>query len=240
MNMKKLLFLVSAFALVGIFGQVSAQSATSVIERYNKATGVGAVDVSKSNMMMKMTISNMGMTMPYTIVMANPTHRMRMEMEANGQKILIVVSGEKGWMSMPGMGVQPLPAEQIKQFQGQVDLLSNVKWDEGSYGFELLPQVTENGKKYDVVRAKSKKADVSGKDQTIYFDHATGLAAFIETEAAPGQNARVLFGNYKTAGKLKFPSELKTLMGGREISTITIDALEFDYPVKDEMFAEPK
>lgn len=238
--MKKLFFLVSALAIAGIFGQVSAQSAASVVERYNKATGVGSVDVSKSNMMMKMTISNMGMKMPYTIVMANPTHRMRMEMEANGQKILIVVSGEKGWMSMPGMGVQPLPAEQIKQFQGQVNLLSNMKWDEGSYGFELLPQVTENGKKYDVVRAKPKKADVSSNDQTVYFDNATGLAAFVEAEAAPGQNARVLFGNYKTAGKLKYPSELKTLMGGKETSVITIDALELDYPVKDEMFAQPK
>ena len=238
--MKKLLFLVSVLAIAGIFGQVSAQSAASVIDRYNKATGIGSADVSKSNMMMKMTISNMGMTMPYTIVMANPTHRMRMEMEANGQKMLIVVSGDKGWMSIPGMGVQPLPAEQIKQFQGQVNLLSNMKWDTESFDFELLPQVTENGKKYDVVRAKSKKADASGNDQTVYFDNATGLAAFVEAEAAPGQNARVLFGNYKTAGKLKYPSELKTLMGGKEASNITIDALEFDYPVKDEMFAEPK
>ena len=238
--MKKLLFLVSALAVAGIFGQVSAQSAASVIERYNKATGVGSVDVSKSNMMMKMTITNMGMKMPYTIVMANPTHRMRMEMEANGQKILIVVSGDKGWMSMPGIGVQPLPAEQIKQFQGQVNLLSNMKWDNGSFDFELLPQVTENGKKYDVVRAKSKKADAAGKDQTLYFDNATGLGAFVETEAAPGQIVRVLFGNYKTAGKLKYPSELKTLVGGKETTTITLDALELDYPIKDEMFAEPK
>lgn len=238
--MKKLLFLVSALAIAGIFGQVSAQSAASVVERYNKATGVGSVDVSKSNMMMKMTISNMGMKMPYTIVMANPTHRMRMEMEANGQKILIVVSGEKGWMSMPGMGVQPLPAEQIKQFQGQVNLLSNMKWDAGSFNFELLAPVTENGKKYDVVRATAKKADAPTKEQTLYFDNATGLIAFVDAEAAPGQNARVVFGNYKTAGKLKYPSELKTLIGGKEASTITIDALEFDYPVKDEMFAEPK
>lgn len=240
MNMKKLLFLVSALAVAGIFDQISAQNAISVIERYNKATGVGSVDVSKSNMMMKMTISNMGMKMPYTIVMANPTHRMRMEMEANGQKILIVVSGEKGWMSIPGMGVQPLPSEQIKQFQGQVDLLSNIKWDAGSFDFELLPQVTENGKKYDVVRAKSKKGDVASKEQTLYFDNATGLVAFVEAEAAPGQNAKILLGNYKTAGKLKYPSELKTLMGGKEASMITIDAIELDYPVKDEMFAQPK
>lgn len=238
--MKKLLFLVSVFAIAGIFGQVSAQSAASVIDRYNKATGIGSVDVSKSNMMMKMTISNMGMTMPYTIVMANPTHRMRMEMEANGQKMLIVVSGDKGWMSIPGMGVQPLPAEQIKQFQGQVNLLSNMKWDAGSFDFELLPQVIENGKKYDVVRAKSKKADAVSKEQTLYFDNATGLVTFVEAEAAPGQNARILLGNYKTAGKLKYPSELKTMMGGKEASKITIDALELDYPVKDEMFAEPK
>lgn len=238
--MKKLLFLVSALAVAGIFGQVSAQSAASVIERYNKATGIGQVDASKSNTMMKMTVSNMGMKMPYSIIMANPTHRMRMEMEANGQKILIVVSGEKGWMSIPGMGVQPLPAEQIKQFQGQVDLLSNMKWDAGSFDFELLPQVTENGKKYDVVRAKSKKADVSGKDQTIYFDNATGLAAFVETTAAPGQNVRVSLGNYKTTGNYKYPSEIKTLMGGKEASAITIDALELDYPVTDAMFAEPK
>lgn len=239
--MKKLFFLTAAFLLAGILGQVSAQDAAAVVERYNKATGVAQVDASKSNTMMKMTVSNMGMKMPYSIIMANPTHRMRMEMEANGQKILIVVSGEKGWMSIPGMGVQPLPAEQIKQFQGQVDLLSNLKWDAANFDFELLAPVTENGKKYDVIRAKAKNASVATKEQTVYFDNATGLAAFVDAAPdATGQSVRVSLGNYKTTGKYKYPSEIKSLMGGKEVSAITIDALELDYPVTDAMFAEPK
>ncbi len=51
---------------------------------------------------------------------------------------------------------------------------------------------------------------------------------------------RIMFGNYKTAGECVYPSVLKMMANGMELGGATIDTLMLDYPVTDEMFAEPK
>lgn len=241
--MKKLLLFTVLFVLAGIFGPVSAQDAASVVERYNKTIRAGQADAAKGNVMAKITMANMGMKIPCTIILSNPTHRMRAEAEINGQKMRVVIDGGKGWMSAPGTGIQPLSAEQIEKYQKQFDVFSMLRWDTEGYDFELLEPRTEDGKKYDAVKAIAQKEDAKKKEQTLYFDNATGLLTFIESPASDGNPpvmGRIMFGNYKTAGECVYPSELKMMANGMELGGATIDTLVLDCPVTDEMFAEPK
>lgn len=241
--MKKLLFVAGLFIVAGIFSTVSAQNGAAVVEHYNKAIGIGQTDAAKANVMAKMSANNMGMKIPCTIILSNSTHRMRAEMEANGQKMQVVIDGEKGWMSVPGMAIQSLQAEQIEKYQKQFDVFSMLRWDTEGYDFVLLEPRTEDDKKYDVVKAIAQKEDAKKKEQTLYFDNATGLLTFIESPASDGNPpviGRIMFGDYKTTGKCVYPSEIKMMANGMELGGITIDTLVFDYPVTDEMFAEPK
>ena len=230
-----------AMLLCGTLFQAAAQDAQSVMDRYEKSSGFDKVDLQKSNVMTKMKVSAMGMEIPCTVIIA--PDRMRTEMKINGQNVLMIVAGDKGWMSMPGMGVQAIPQEQLAQMSGQYDVLSNLKWDRSGFEMTLLEPVRENGKEYQVVRAVPKKGDSSEQQQDLYFDPATGLIAFVQAQAdVNGQKATVRTGftGYKTSGGVQYPSEIKTSMNGNVVSAVTIDSLVIDYPVTDEMFAEPK
>ena len=242
--MKKAFFLsVAAFLLsTGMFQASAQQQASDVIERYERAVGFDRIDFNKTAVMTRLKVSAMGMEIPCTSIVA-PQSRIRVEMTVNGQKVEIIVNGDKGWMSVPGAGVQAIPQEQIEQMTGQYDVVSSLKWDESNYDFTLLPSEQKAGKQYDVVRAVPKKP--SGAEQTdIYFDHVTGLPALMAiTVDAGGQKVTVetSVSDYKTAeGGIKYPSSIKATMNGNPVSSIQIEALEINYPVTDQMFAEPK
>ena len=240
--MKKLLFLAALCTLVGVFDRVSAQDAAAVIERYNKIMDAGQAYVAKTNIMAKKSISTMMSRIPCKVILSNPTHRMRSEVKIHGYKMLVIIDGEQGWMSS-GPGMQPLSAEQIEDFRKKVvtDLFSGMRWDTEGYDFELLEPRTENGKKYDVVKAIAQKEDAKKKDQTLYFDNATGLLAFIDPALTDGNLPimRTVYGNYKTVGECVYPSEVKIMVNGMTFGGVTT-TLVSDYPLKDKMFAEPK
>ena len=48
------------------------------------------------------------------------------------------------------------------------------------------------------------------------------------------------FEGYKTSGGMKYPSMIKTLVGGNMTSSVSIDTIGVDYPVNDAMFARPQ
>ena len=39
---------------------------------------------------------------------------------------------------------------------------------------------------------------------------------------------------------MKYPSQIKTEVGGNTVSSVSIDTLAVDYPVNDAMFARPQ
>lgn len=242
--MKKTVFLTIAFVLLcGASFQASAQEgAEAVLDRYERVSGFDRVDLGKTAVMTRLKISAMGMEIPCTSIVA-PGDRIRVEMTVNGQKMEIVVADGKGWMSVPGAGVQPIPEQQLAQMSGQYDFVSSLKWNKDEYDFSLLPAFEENGKQYDCVRATPKKpSEVEYSD--IYFNHLTGLIAFMDVPVeAAGQKVtvRTVLSQYKTSESgLKYPSEVKATMNGTPVTTVIIEALETDYPVTDQMFAQPQ
>lgn len=241
--MKKTFFLTIALVLLcGASFRAEAQDADAVLDRYGRVSGFDGVDLTKTAVMTRLKVSAMGLEIPCTSIVA-PGDRMRAEMTVNGQKVELVVSDGKGWMSVPGAGVQPIPEQQLAQMSGQYDFVSSLKWNKDEYDLTLLPALEEKGKQYDGVRAVPKEpSEIQYSD--IYFDHLTGLLAFMDVPVeAAGQKVtvRTVFSQYKTsASGVKYPSQIKATMDGAPVSTVLIEALEMDYPVTDEMFAQPK
>lgn len=239
--MKRIFLLTAMLLLTAVSNGIMAQDATSIIDRYYKISGFNEVDAPGANLKMEMTISTQGMEMPCSIIIS-PPNRMRMEMTMAGQKMLVVVNGDKGWMSVPGMGTQPIPADQIKQISQQNNPLQSMRWDAEEFDLTLLEPVTQEGVKYDVVKAKAKNANSPVTEQILYFNNATGLVSFSDATISVGgqsMQTKTEFKEYKTIGKFQHPSELEVSMNGNVVSTVKIKSIEFDYPVTDEMFTEP-
>lgn len=237
--MKKLLFTV-LFVLVGVFSTVSAQDTPSVIDRYKKAMGLAQTYFDDNVcMVVKMKMSSGDRYIPCTFMRAS-RNRYRAEMVIDSLDILTVVSGDKGWISMSGSEVQVIPKEQFFQMVGKYDPLAGMYWDGTFFDFTLLDPVSENGKEYDVVRAVLKKSSPSVKYQDIYFDPATGLPAFSDARTNDEGTIRVRYKEYKTSGNLTYPSMFESSLNGEVFFHLTIESLRTDYPVTDEMFAEPK
>lgn len=238
--MKKILCLAAALWFGG--ATVQAQDAQSVMNRYEERSGFNRVDPEKTVVMSRINVEAMGMQIPCTIIKA-PQGRVRIEMTANGQTILIIVNGQQGWMSVPGMGVQTIPQEQLSQMVDQYDVISGLRWDSENYDLELLDPVQQGGIEYQVVRAVSKiEGDPTG-EMTVYFDALTGMPAFVEAQAdVNGQKTpvKMTFEGYKTSGGMKYPSMIKNLVGGNMASSVSIDTIGVDYPVNDAMFARPQ
>ena len=146
-------------------------------------------------------------------------------------------------MTRPGMGVQTIPQEQLPQMIDQYDVISGLKWNSEDYDLELLDPVQQGGIEYQVVRAVPKAEDDPTEQMDIYFDTLTGMPAFAEAQVeVNGQKMAVktLLQDYKTSAGMKYPSQIKTEVGGNTVSSVSIDTLAVDYPVNDAMFARPQ
>ncbi len=226
-------------------GNVWGQTAEEVIERSYKAAGIDQFDVKSQSLKMSMSVTAGGMTLPITSVMKYPD-KMKTEMNMMGMSVEMIVHGDEGWISVPGQGVQPLPKEQVAQIRQQNDIFSSMKWDKNEYDLLLLDPVTKDGRQYDVVEFKVKEGvqiPETIKKMVGYFDHETGLIAFIDMDIVEGGESvstKTVMDNYKEEDGVRYPSKMKVYVNGVEVSSIEITEFDLDYPTTDEMFAKPQ
>lgn len=234
--MKKLIL---AAALVACSALTSyAQDAQTTIKRYMDATNLKALDNNNQSMMFDMTTSveqgGQKMLMPIKIIQENPGNKMRVEMEAMGQKVLLVINGKQGWMQTGGV-VTPLPEAQLSQMAGQNDVLSNMKWDASKFTFEYLTE-KDGVESIKITPLDPKKAT---EIITANFVKATGLLQSINMKAQ-AMDVKIDFTDYKAFGDIKLPTVLTTSMNDKAVATMTITKFEVDFPTAAYMFVEPK
>lgn len=224
---------------------VSAQDdgAKAVIDRYERVTGLDKLTPAEmSSLMMEVVTDMQGMQIPMKMILKEPG-KLNVDMEMAGQKMKMVVDGEQGWISVPGQGVMPMPAEPLAQLKEQTNISQNYRWNQKDYTYQMAGEVEEGGHTYVGVRMTPKKPQPQISHMIVYFDKATGLAAYFTIDVNQGGQsvpARMDFMDYKTFGKLKLPSRYKMLVSGNEMMNMEIKVLEYDYPTTDAMFAKPE
>jgi hypothetical protein len=114
--MKKLILAVTGLLA---FTLINAQSLDDIVKKYsvaNKQDKLAGISTIKLTAKMSM----MGMEMPIVIWMKNP-NKIKSVTTMNGQDIVQVFDGEKGWLINPMAGSDPveMTPEQVKQALNQ-------------------------------------------------------------------------------------------------------------------------
>lgn len=218
-------------------------AAQAVIDRYEKVTGQDKLTpADMASVWMVVDAEVQGMAMPMKMIVKAP-NKLWVDMQVAGQKMLMVSDGDKGWVSIPGQGVQPMPKEMLVQIREQTNISQNYRWNRTDYDYKMAGEVKAGGVTYQGIQMLPKKPLPQMTNMVVYFDKATGLVSFITMDVDQNgttTSARVDATDYKTFGNLKLPTVYTVGVGGAQMMKMTIKELQYAYPVSDATFAKPE
>jgi outer membrane lipoprotein-sorting protein len=230
--MKKFWLSLSFFLAVII---LNGQSLEDIISKYSEANKLDKMSDFKTIKITAKT-SMMGMDMPMEMWMKNP-NKIKTVTSFNGQEIVQVFDGEKGYMINPMAGsTDPveMSAEQVAQVQRnnmfQNYMLSYLK--EGKLA--LAGEEDVKGKPSFKI-----KADIGGGNSaTIFIDKSTYLMAKTVADLNQGGmqvSVESYPSEYTETSGLLLPMKTTTTAQGMEIIT-TFTKVEVDVPIDDSIF----
>lgn len=223
-----------AFIAVSVFSisATFAQTAEEVIAKFEEKTNIKNIDPKKrENISTQITMSSMGMDIPVLLIKSGEG-KIRLEMTAAGQNVIMVLNGDDSFMVIPGQGVQDVPASTIKSQGKMGDMLSKFTFNRPESQFKLGAE--ENG---SIVIEEYKAKNLKKPIATYYFNKATGLLEK-SVERNEGVNTTIVISEYKQFGDVYMPSSFETKAAG-QTAVIKINALELDCPILPYMFARP-
>jgi outer membrane lipoprotein-sorting protein len=230
--MKKLL-LTASFLLAIVI--INAQSLEDIINKYTVANKLDKIGNFKTLKLTAKT-SMMGMDMPVVIWMKNP-NKIKSVTSINGQDIVQVFDGEKGYMINPMAGSNEpveMTADQIKDV-----IRSNMFNNYMSQYFKdgrlsLNGEDNVNGKPVFKVKA----ALEGGNSATMFIDKSTYL--LLKTVADVNQGGMAVSiesfpSDYTETNGILLPMKTTTSASGMEMVT-TFTNVEVDIPMEDSVF----
>jgi outer membrane lipoprotein-sorting protein len=230
--MKKLLLTVSFLLAIGI---INAQSLEDIINKYTVANKLDKIGNFKTLRITAKT-SMMGMDMPMVIWMKNP-NKIKSVTSINGQDIVQVFDGEKGYMINPMAGSNDpveMTADQIKDVT-RSNMFNNYMSQYFKDGrLSLNGEDNVNGKPVFKVKA----ALEGGNSATMFIDKSTYL--LLKTVADVNQGGMAVTiesfpSDYTETNGILLPMKTTTSASGMEIVT-TFTNVEVDIPMEDSVF----
>jgi outer membrane lipoprotein-sorting protein len=230
--MKKLLLAVSFLLAVAA---INAQTLEDIITKYTVANKLDKISDFKT---IKLTakMSMMGMDMPMEMWMKNP-NKIKSVTNFNGQEIVQVFDGEKGYMINPMAGSNEpveMTAEQLKDVV-KSNMFHNYMAEYLESGkLTLEGEDNVNGKP-----AFKVKADLDGgSSSTMFIDKTTYLLLKNVANVNQGGMAMTVESfpsEYTETNGILLPMKTTTSAGGMEIVT-TFTKVEVDIPIEDSVF----
>ena len=236
--MKNLALTLFVILSVLLSGNIKAQSLREILDKHFEAVGQKKL-IDKKNYVIKARIEQMGMELPMTMKMKRP-NKFRMEMEMQGQKMIQVYNGEKGWVLAPWISPEPqaLEGPQLRQAMEQADIDGELyNYEEKGHTADLIGKVKLGDN--EVYRIKLTTKD--GIVKNYYIDADTYLITTVKsTVNAQGQEVEVeqSMGDYDDIGGVLIARKIesKTPMG---IAKIIIEQISFDDEIDDAIFDKP-
>jgi outer membrane lipoprotein-sorting protein len=230
--MKKLLLTVSFLLAVVI---INAQSLEDIINKYTVANKLDKIGNFKTLRITAKT-SMMGMDMPMVIWMKNP-NKIKSVTSFNGQDIVQVFDGEKGYMINPMAGSNDpveMTADQIKDVT-RSNMFNNYMsqyFKDGKLSLDGEDNV--NGKPVFKVKAALEGANSA----TMFIDKSTYLLLKTVADVNQGGMAVIIASvpsDYTETNGILLPMKTTTSASGMEIVT-TFTNVEVDIPMEDSVF----
>lgn len=155
-----------------------------------------------------------------------------------------VLNGDKGWNSAGGK-VTELSKDQIAQqkeqhYFGMVTQLHPLRDKKFTLTYDGEEKV--DGKAADIVNVASK----GHQDARLFFDPKTGALVKSEWKAPMDQMPKKLatyvtyYGDYKSAGAIKYPAKVRMLRDGRKFVEATLTAYKPAESLDGKLFEKPK
>lgn len=239
---RKLLSLGAAMLLSasGVF----AQSAEEIIKKHNEAVGGAAAWAKVGSIRTTGTQSMMGVEMPVVVTKLRDVG-LRQDIEAMGNKIVLVMTADKGWVTNPQTGKpEDMPAAMLDASKAMIYVGDMVmEMANHGYKFESSGITTIDGK--PVVPGKGtaeedqfyclKALDANGNATDLFFDKKTYyLVKTGRMMAVEGQEMQVgvRFADFKKLeGGLVYPMTNTTDNGDMKLTKVeinpTVDAALF-------------
>lgn len=208
----------------------------------------GGLDALQGVQTAKMTgkMNMGGMELPISMTFKRP-NKIRFEMEMQGQKILQVYDGEKGWGIMPMMGsTEPeyLAGDQLNQVKQMADVIEGpmINYEEKGHSVELVGKEEVEGT--EAYKIKLTTAD--GREIYNYLD--TEYFLIFKQESSVSMQGTEIKGSasisdYKEVGPIVLSHAMEQSFEGAPPGagmTITLENIELDTEVDDSIFMFPE
>lgn len=236
--MKKvfLLLTVSLFSVSLLF----AQTLDDVLNKYYKAAGLDKL-ASMKTIVVKGKVTQMNMELPIVIDVKRPK-KFRMEVEMQGQKMVTVFDGVKGWMIIPWMNPDPqdLTGEQLEQSKEQADMEGDLyHYAKKGHKATYMGKQEMEGTEVYKIKLEKKNGDV----QYYYIDTDSNMVlkvTTISTRSGKEMQVETSMGNYKMIDGIAMPMSMESKVKGMDQgSQIEIVSVVFDVNLSDSLFVEP-
>ena len=238
--MKKLLSLL--FISIMALNLLQAQSLDEVLKNYY--TNIGGLDNwhALQSTRMEGRANQMGMEFPFTMVMTRP-NKQKPVVDIQGKEYVEAFDGKMAWTINPFTGgAEPQKksaeeaAEAAKQ-QFEDDLLD---YEAKGHQASLESDDEVEGTRTFVVKLITKDGD----ERFYYIDRDSYVPLMIKTFANSGQMKGMPIeqhlSDYADVEGMMMPHSMKTKINGEVVAQLTIDRIETNVGVTDDMFAFPR
>ena len=230
--MKKLLFVLAGLITISA---INAQSLDEIVKNYSTATksdklaGVTSIKITGK-------MSAMGMEMPMVMFMKNP-NKIKVTYSFNGQDMVSVFDGEKGYMINPMTGSSDpveLTGDQLTQVQN-----NNIYKNQINDFFKTGQLTLEGEENVNDKPAFKLKANVGTTPIYMFLDK--GSYMLVKTTATVDQmgtsmNIDTYMTDYVDIDGVILPKKTTAMANGMEAAVITFDNIEVNIPMDDSVF----
>jgi outer membrane lipoprotein-sorting protein len=230
--MKKIVFVLTGLIAVAV---INAQSLDEIVKNYSSAmktdklAGVTSIKISGK-------MSTMGMEMPMVMFMKNP-NKIKVTYTFNGQDMVSVFDGEKGYMINPMMGSSDpveLTGEQLKQVQ------NNNAFNNEVLGYFKDGQLTLEGQENVNDKPAFKlKATVGTNPIYLFLDKESYMLVKTSTivdQMGNSMNVDSYMTDYVDIDGVVMPKKTTAMANGMEAAVITFDTIKVNIPMDDSVF----
>jgi outer membrane lipoprotein-sorting protein len=230
--MKKLVFVLTGLIAVAV---INAQSLDEIVKNYSSAMKSDKL-ASVTSIKITGKMSAMGMEMPMVMFMKNP-NKIKVTYTFNGQDMVSVFDGEKGYMINPMMGSSDpveLTGEQLKQVQNSNAFNNEV------LGYFKEGQLTLEGQENVNDKPAFKlKAAVGTSPIYLFLDKESYMLVKTSTtvdQMGSSMNVDSYMTDYVDIEGVVMPKKTTAMANGMEAAVITSDKIEVNIPMEDSFF----
>jgi outer membrane lipoprotein-sorting protein len=227
----------------------SAQTVDELIARNIQARGGEEQLRAMQSMRITGTVQVQGMELPMTVVAKRP-NLMRQEMQIQDKKVVTAFDGTTAWMINPMMGSetpQEIQGPQADMTKDQADFDGSLlDYKQKGHTIELIKGEGSNGteKLADGTAVYHLKVTrKSGRVQHYYLDAASGIELKQSSEVVGPDGQKMTIeqelSDYRKVDGLMVPHQVRSLMNGTPLVTMTVQKIEFNAPVEDGLFRMP-